>query len=140
MHLYWQDLGWYCYLSFFANLQQSYDPWFMSEFWFTSKFEFLFPLNILWTHWQNFTKFYICDFILTRSMFGLLHIIFTLLFQSYGPWLTPKFNFHSICWEQYWALILARSRLGLLPVIFANLWQGYGPWITSEFLFCSISW
>ena len=24
------------------------------------KIEFSFPLNILWTHWQNFTKFYIC--------------------------------------------------------------------------------
>ena len=49
MHWYWQNLGWDCYLSIFAHLYQSYDPWFMPKFYFRS---------ISWEHyWQNFTKF-----------------------------------------------------------------------------------
>ena len=35
-----------------------------------------FLLNILRTNGQNFTKFYICAFILTMSMLGLLLVIF----------------------------------------------------------------
>ena len=31
-HYHWQDLGWDCKASIFANLQQSYDPWLTSEF------------------------------------------------------------------------------------------------------------
>ena len=48
------------------------------------------------------------------------------LYQSYGPWLTPKFRFRSISWEQIdiiapnfiYALILTRSSLGSLHIIF----------------------
>ena len=35
-HWYWQDLGWDCYLSFFANLWQGYGPWIISDFRFCS--------------------------------------------------------------------------------------------------------
>ena len=50
MHLYWQDLPWDCYASLYAHLYLNYT-------------EILFPLNILKTNWQNFTKFYICIYI-----------------------------------------------------------------------------
>ena len=36
MHSYWQDLAWDFYMSFFALLYQSHDPWFTSKFLFRS--------------------------------------------------------------------------------------------------------
>ena len=65
------------------------------------------------------------------------------LYQSYGPWFTPKFRFRPISWERMdiispnfiYAFILTRSSLGLLRVIFPHLYQSYGPWFTPKFRF-----
>ena len=67
MHSSWQDLAWDCYTSFFANLFQSYGPWFIPKI--------LFPLNILRTI-DIYSPNFIYAFILTRSSLGLLHVIF----------------------------------------------------------------
>ena len=75
VHLYWHDLSWDCYTSFFEHLYQSCGPWFTPKF----------PLNILNTTWQIFTKFYIYSFILTRSRLGLFYLIF----QKFVPELWP---------------------------------------------------
>ena len=57
-------------------------------------------------------------------------LFFALLYQSYGPWIAPKFYFRSIAWEQIiivisspnfiYAFILTRSTLGLSHVIFRS--------------------
>ena len=61
-------------------------------------------------------------------------LFFAHLYQSNGPWFTPKFCFRSISWEQMdrispnfiYAFILTRSTLGLLHIIFrtfvSELW------------------
>ena len=49
-------------------------------------------------------------------------LFFTHLYHSYGPWFTPKFDFHSISWKPIdkfspvfiYGFILTRSSLGLL--------------------------
>ena len=73
---------------------------------------------------------------------------FAHLYQSCGPWFTPKFCLRSIPWEQIdrispnfiYALILTRSSFGLLQIIFAHLYKSYGPWLAPKFRFRSISW
>ena len=70
------------------------------------------------------------------------------LYQSYGPWFTPKFRFPSISWEQIgrispnfiYAFTLTRSSMGLIHIIFLHLNQSYGSLCTPKFLFHSISW
>ena len=54
----------------------------------------LFPLrlNILRTNTQNFTKFY-TTFILTRSSFGMLHVIFCKFVQELWPLIYAKISF-----------------------------------------------
>ena len=50
---------------------------------------------ILRTNIQNFTKFYICIHV-DMSSIWLIHIPFPRLYQSHGPWCTPKFLYRSI--------------------------------------------
>ena len=77
------------------------------------------------------------------------HNFFEHLYQSYGPWLTPKFCFHSIFWELLdifspnfiYAFILTRSSLGLLHIIFRKIVPELWPFIYAKILFShSISW
>ena len=89
MHSYWQDLAWDCYTSFFGNLYLSNGP--MWKFCFRS---------ISWEPIGRISPNFIYAFIVARSSLWLLHIIFAHLYQSYGPWFTPKFHFRSISWEQ----------------------------------------
>ena len=146
MHLYWQDLGWDCYTSFFTNLYQHYRPWFTAEF----------RLRTLsWEQIDRFIAKYPYALILTRLRLDC-YVIFRSyipelwplmfyvhwywqdlgwdctchcahLYQSYDPWISPEFlRFRSISWEQIdrfspnfiSAFILTRSRLGLLHLIF----------------------
>ena len=67
MHSYWQDLFSDCYTSFFAHLYQYYGPWFMPKCRFRS---------ITWEQIDRISPNFIYAFILTRSILGLLHIIF----------------------------------------------------------------
>ena len=70
-----------------------------------------------------------CAFILTRSRFGLLPVIFRKFVTELWPLIDVRFHFGSILLDQIdrissnfvYALILTRPRLGLLSVIFANL-------------------
>ena len=118
VHCYRQDLGWDCYLSFFAicnrvmahdicqnfdllqnfvsaqyhentltefhqlsyicihidkiyvlNVTHQFSHIFLPELWLLIDAKLSFPLNILRTNWQNFTKCYIC-ILVTRSTLG----------------------------------------------------------------------
>ena len=73
---------------------QSYGPWFTPKFCYCSisweqkdriSPNFIYYLNIL--------------FILTRSMLGLLAVIFRKFGKSYVSWLMSKLCYHSISWE-----------------------------------------
>ena len=66
MHLYWQDLAWDGYTSFFGNYYQSYCPLFFPKI--------SFPLNIL-DPVGRISPNFIYAYILARSSLGLLHII-----------------------------------------------------------------
>ena len=65
------------------------------------------------------------------------------LYQSHGPWFTPKFRFRSISWKQMdrispnfiYAFILTRSTLGLLHIIFHTFVPELWPLIYSKYLF-----
>ena len=67
MHWYWQDLGWDCCTSIFTYLLQSYDPWLMPEFHYSS-----ISWEIINRIWPNF----VYALILKTSRLGLLHINF----------------------------------------------------------------
>ena len=70
---------------------------------------------------------------------------FSHLYQSYGPWFTPKFCFRSISWEQMdrislnfiYAFILTslRSTLGLLQIIFPTFLPELWPLIYAKISF-----
>ena len=68
---------------------------------------------------------------------------FSHLYQSHGPWFTPKFHFYSISWEAMdrispnftYAFILTRSALGLLQIIFCTFVAAFWPLIYSKILF-----
>ena len=132
MHSYWQDLRWDCYTSFFAHLYQSYGPCFMP-----------FPLSILRTNWQNFTKFYICILIdniyvgiVTRHFW---HICTRVMAHSYAP----TIYFRSISWEQIvisspnliYAFILTKSTLGLSHITFCIFVPELWPLIYAKISF-----
>ena len=85
----WSRLGFYT--SFFGHLYQSYDPWFTPEFCFRS---------ISLEQIDQFSLNFIYAFILIRSSFGLLHVIFRTFVQELWPLIMPKFCIHSISWEQ----------------------------------------
>ena len=93
MHLYWQDLLWDCYPSFFVQTYQSYGPWFMPKFRLHSIY-FL-------TNLQNFTKFHICIH-MTRSTLGLLHIIFHTFVPELWPLIYASISF-PLNLENKWA-------------------------------------
>ena len=88
----WQDLWRYCKLSFLANLQQSYGPYWCQN-WFL--------LNILRMEGQNLTK--LCKhvhIIIDQIYFGIVkRHFFANLQQSYDPWLMSEIGFCSIFWE-----------------------------------------
>ena len=58
-HYQWQDLSWYSKSLFFANLQQSYGPWLMSEFGFYS---------ISWEWIDRIRPNFVYSLALTRAM------------------------------------------------------------------------
>ena len=68
---------------------------------------------------------------------------FAHLYQSYGPWFTPKFRFHSISREQIdwfspnfiYAFILTRSNLGLLHLSFHTFVPELWPLIYAKISF-----
>ena len=64
MHWCWPDLRWYCYASIFANTQQSYGSWFLSNF---------ISAQCLEMNWWKLAKFCICIDV-NRTGFGLLCI------------------------------------------------------------------
>ena len=67
---------------------------------------------------------------------------FAYLYQSYGPWITPKFRFCSIPWEIkerispnfIYAFILTRSTLGLSHIIIRTFVPELWLWIYSKIL------
>ena len=83
MHLYWQDLVWDCYTSFFGNLYQSYGPL------LTPKFRFR---SIYWETNGRISPKFINAFILTRSSLGLLHIIFRKFVPELWPFIYAKIS------------------------------------------------
>ena len=84
MYLYWHDLGWDCYLSFFAHQYQSYGPWFMPKFCFRS---------ISWERIDRISQNFIYALILTRSRFGLLSVIFGTFVPELWPLIYSKILF-----------------------------------------------
>ena len=76
VYLYWHDLPWDCYSSFFKHLYQSYGPW------FTPKLRFR---SISWELLDIFSQNFIDAFIITRSSLGLWHVIF----RKFVPELWP---------------------------------------------------
>ena len=104
----------------FCTFVPSYGPY------FRPKISFPIWVNILRTNWQNFTKYYTCINywqVLCRDCYTL---VFSHLYQSYGPWFTEKFRFRSIILNIIdrispnfiHASILTRSTLGLLHITF----------------------
>ena len=83
-YLYWQDLGWGCYLSFFANLYQSYGPWLQSEFRFR-------PIS--WEQIDRTSPYFISLFILTRSRLGLFPVIFLKFVPELWPLIAVRISF-----------------------------------------------
>ena len=90
---------------------------------------FSFPLNIFSSFIEIIQILY--AFILTRSGLGLSHILFHIFVQELnGPWFRPKFQFHSMSWEQIdrfspnfiYAFILTRSMLGLLHILLLHIY------------------
>ena len=81
---YWQDLGWDCYMPFFAHLHQSYGPWFSPEFRFRS---------ISWERNDRFSPNFVYAMILTRCRLKLLHVIFHSLVPELGPLIYTRISF-----------------------------------------------
>ena len=84
MHSSLQDLAWDCYTSFFANLYQSYVPWFNLKFSFRS---------ISWEPTDIFSPNFIYAFIWLWSSLGLLHIIFRNFVPELWPLIYAKMLF-----------------------------------------------
>ena len=132
MHSYWQDVAWDWYISFFGNSCQSYGPLFTPKFCFYS---------ISWEPMGRISPNFIYAFILARSSFGLLHIIFRKFVPSNGSLFTTKFRFRSISWQPIgrissnfiYAFILTRSTLGLLHIIFRTFVPELWPLIYAKF-------
>ena len=85
----WQACN--CYMSFFANLYQSYGPWFMPKFCFSliswEQIGRNSPILYKHSYWQDLAWDCYTSF-------------FANLCQRYCPWFKPKFSFSSISWEQ----------------------------------------
>ena len=84
MHLYWQDLAWDCYTSFFGNLYQSHGPLFMPKFCFRS---------ISWEPNGRISPNFIYAFILVRSSLGLLHFFFHIFVPELWPLIYVEISF-----------------------------------------------
>ena len=93
----------------------------MSEF----HSEFCFR-SIFWEQIDRISPNFRYAFILTRSMVGLLGIIFHSFVTEFWSWLTSEFHFHSINWEQIDRILsnficaFILTRWGLLSVIFSS--------------------
>ena len=140
MHSYWQDLVLDCNTSLFAHLYQSYCPWYTLEFRFSS------------IYWELIDRISpnLYAFILTRSSFGLLHIIFCAFVSEVWPLIYARISFPLNIFRTtgqnsqnfIYALTLTRSRLELgiihinLRTFVAELW----PSIYARISFRSISW
>ena len=122
MHSYWQDLYWDYYTSFFTLLYHSYGPW------LTPKFCFRY---ISWEQIDRISPNFIYAFILTRSMAGLLHILFHIFVPEFWPLIYAKnlfpnklIEFHQILYmHSYWQDL----RWDCYTSFFAHLYQSYGP-------------
>ena len=100
MHSYWQDLAWDFYTSFFAHLYQNHDPWFTPIFFFQyleNKMTEFHQILYMHSYWQDLLKDCCTLFftnqtnkILTRSLLGLLHIIFRTFVPELWPLIYSK--------------------------------------------------
>ena len=106
----------------------------MSEF--RSKISF--PLSILRTNRQKFTKFYIFIYIY-KIYVGIVTCHFKHLYNRYGPNILFLLNSENKLTEIY-QLIFTRSKLGLLPDIFRIFVPELWPLINVRICFRSISW
>ena len=91
MHSYWQDLAWDSCMSFFAHLYHSYArPWFIQNFvsaqYLENKLTESHQILYMHLYWQNLAWDCCTSFCAN-------------LYQSYGPWSTPKFCLSSTSWE-----------------------------------------
>ena len=131
MHSSWQDLAWDCYRPFFANLYQSYGPWFMPKFRFHS---------ISWELTDIFfIIFYICIHIdkiyvwivtyFSHFVPMLWPLIYSKISYLFNNLRTNKQNFTKIyihCMHSYWQDL----HWDCYTSFFAHLYQSYGPWFT----------
>ena len=138
MNSYWQDLA-LDIMSFFANMYQSYGPWFTPKFCFRS------------LSWELFYRIYpnfVCTLMLTWSSLGLFRVIFQNLYQSHGPWfLRQNFisaqyiennltEFHQILYmHSYWQDLAWNC----YKSFFAHVYQIYGPWCLPNFFHLNIN-
>ena len=113
MHWYWQDLAWDFYTSFFENWYQSYCPIcqnFVSTQYLENRLVEFHQILYMYMHsyWQDLAWDCYMSF-------------FAHLYQSYGPWFTPKFRLPSISREKltdfhqilYTRVIFYVRRIGL---------------------------
>ena len=87
LHLFtnvWQDPGWDCYLPLFVYMLQSHDPWLMSVFRLCLR-----SLEQMDRIWPNFAY----ALILTRTRFGLLHVIFRECVTEFLPLNNVRISF-----------------------------------------------
>ena len=103
---------------------------FIPELWSLDYAKISFVLNSLKLNRQSFTNFIYALILATIYSLGLLHFIFLLLCQSYGPWFTPKFCFYSIIWEQV-DRILPNFKYAFILTI-TSLLQSFDPLLVSE--------
>ena len=139
-HYHWQDLHWYCKSLFFANLQQSYGPWLMSEFGFYSisleRIDRIRP-----------------NFVYTSSLTISTLDLYIFVFRGIATELRPLIHARICIFTQYLVNELTKWDQSLYnhyhwqdlhwycnSLFCANLQQSYGPCLTSKFGFCSISW
>ena len=134
-HYHWQYLHWYCKLSFFANLQQSYGPW------LTTEFRFFF--NILRMDGQNLTKFCI-SIIIDKIYVGIVNLHFSQIWNGVMALDWPQnsvfFQYLENEWTEFNQILYTHYHWQYLHwycklSFFANLQQSYGPWLTTEFRF-----
>ena len=127
MHWCWQDLGWDCYASIFANLQQSYGLWLISEFRFRS-------ISLEWIHgiWPNVAY----ALILTTSRMGLLRVNFRKFIRELWPFIDVRISFPLNIMRASWRKlakfciwILGRSKMGSLQVHFWKFAAEFWPLI-----------
>ena len=137
MHLYWQDLHWDCYISFFAHLYQCYGIWFMPK---------LVSVPYLENKWTEFHQILHMHLYWQDLRWDCYISFFVHFYQSGGPWFTPKFRFHSISCEQmdnFWPNFIYISIYTdkiYVGIVSSQICKNYGPWLMSELRYHSIYW